>query len=290
MEAHMSNADVYVARKGRAAALRAAAAARSGYSIVVRFEGGLTENQKDAFKRAADRWTRVIVGDLPAVIVDGEVIDDLLIIASGVAIDGVGRILGRAGPTRLRPINAGAAAGLPATGIMEFDTDDLANMEEDGSLGDVIAHEMGHVIGVGTIWERKSRLAGAGTSDPAFTGPGAMKEYADLRDTTNLVRVPVENRGGPGTADSHWRDSTFGNELMTGFVAQAGNPLSRMTVASLGDLGYTVDLEAAEPYSLPLPNALVARSAAGLQERHKRGGVIHYTEPVELPPESLVGS
>jgi hypothetical protein len=284
----MTDAEVYVARKGKAAAARAPAALQSGYTIKVRFEGGLTESQKDAFKSAADRWSSVIIGDLPAVTVDGEVVDDLLIIASGVNIDGVGGTLGRAGPTRQRPRTAGAAALLPAKGIMEFDSADLANMEADGSLGDVIAHEMGHVIGIGTIWEDKSLLAGAGSSNPTFTGPSAIREYAVLRDTTDLDGVPVENSGGGGTRDSHWRDSKFGNELMTGFVARAGNPLSRLTVASLGDLGYTVDLEAAEDYELPLPGALVARSAAGLQEWHQRGGTMEYTEPVELPPESLV--
>jgi hypothetical protein len=39
--------------------------------------------------------------------------------------------------------------------------------------------------------------------------------------------------------------------MMSGFVAAPGNPLSRITAASLGDLGYKVDLRAAEPYVLP---------------------------------------
>ena len=36
---------------------------------------------------------------------------------------------------------------------MSFDTDDLSRMEQDGSLIDVIIHEMGHVLGIGTLWE-----------------------------------------------------------------------------------------------------------------------------------------
>jgi hypothetical protein len=109
----------------------------------VRFLGGLTETQKQAFRSAADRWTTVITGDLPAVLVDGETIDDLLILAQGADIDGSGNILGQAGPTNLRPLNAGAAALLPAKGIMEFDTADLEQMEARGTLNDVITHEMG---------------------------------------------------------------------------------------------------------------------------------------------------
>jgi hypothetical protein len=85
----------------------------------------------------------VIVGDLPRARVDGELIDDILILAQGAPIDGPGRILGQAGPTHVRPRSAGAAAFLPVKGIMSFDTADLAKMARDGTLNDVIAHEMG---------------------------------------------------------------------------------------------------------------------------------------------------
>jgi hypothetical protein len=49
----------------------------------------------------------------------------------------------------------------------------------------------------------------------------------------------------------HWREETFFNELMTGFLGSPPSPLSRLTVASLADLGYGVDFGAADPYSLP---------------------------------------
>ena len=71
-------------------------------------------------------------------------------------------MLGQAGPTRLRPAEAGAAAFLPAKGRMSFDTADLAQMERDGTLNDVITHEMGHVLGIGSVWTQKGLLAGAG--------------------------------------------------------------------------------------------------------------------------------
>ena len=157
------------------------AATTSPFTIEVRFLGGLNARQRAAFTAAADRWTRAIVGDLPSVLVDNEVIDDVLILAQGTAIDGPGMILGQAGPTHLRPASAGAAAFLPAKGIMSFDTADLARMEAAGTLNDVITHEMGHVLGVGTAWEQKGLLQGAGTSNPTFSGPGAMEEYLTLR-------------------------------------------------------------------------------------------------------------
>jgi hypothetical protein len=280
----------YVARAPAAAAGAgvgaAPAAAVTGFEIKVRFLGGLNKKQKDAFKKAADRWTRAIVGSLPPVQVDGEVINGVLITAAGEPIDGPGKILGQAGPTRLRPSTAGKAAFLPAKGEMAFDTADLAKMEADGTLNDVIAHEMGHVIGIGTIWSRKGLLAGAGTNNPTFTGKAAKKEYGTLRGAA-ATAVPVENTGGGGTADSHWRETVFANELMTGFVGKAGNPLSRLTIASLQDLGYDVDLAVAEKYKLP---DLASLAEAGMLGPHLApidDGIMLGSIPVELPEDAL---
>jgi len=147
---------------------------------------------------------------------------------------------------------------------------------------------MGHVIGIGTAWTDKGLLAGVGTTNPTFTGAAAEQEYGRLRGTGPMP-VPVENTGGPGTANSHWRETVFRNELMTGFVGQIGNPLSRLTVASLQDLGYEVDLNAAEPYNLPnlLEIAeggfLVAGAAA-----HESEGMVLPNIPIVLPQDSLV--
>jgi hypothetical protein len=265
----------------------ASAAGESPFKIEVRFMGGLTDTQQAAFKAAADRWTKVITGDLPSVQVDGELIDDLLILAEGTDIDGPGKILGQAGPTRLRPAGAGAAAMLPAKGVMKFDTADLAQMEAKGTLNDVITHEMGHVLGIGTIWSAKGLLNGAGTTNPTFTGTAAMKEYGKLRGLPAGKAVPVENIGGPGTRDSHWREDVFRNELMTGFVGASGNPMSRMTVASLQDLGYVVDMGAAEQYALP--NLLDLAEAGALRSIEERsdGGIMLPNIPTVLPESSL---
>lgn len=275
--------------QARASAQRAEllAATTSPYTIDVRFLGGLTETQKAAFTAAADRWVKVIVGDLPSMLVDGEVIDDVLILAQGTPIDGVGGTLGQAGPTHLRPASAGQAALLPAKGLMSFDTADLGQMEANGTLRDVITHEMGHVIGIGTVWRRKSLLNGAGTTDPRFTGTQATAEYKLLGGTGSGAGVPVENTGGPGTADSHWRETIFRNELMSGFISGTGNPISRMTVGSLADLGYQVDLDAAEPYQLP---NLLQLAEEGLLVAHLApidAGVMLPIVPIVLPEDSL---
>jgi len=264
------------------------AATSSPYTIDVRFLGGLTETQQAAFTAAADRWTKVIVGDLPSARVDGEVIDDVLILAQGTAIDGAGGVLGQAGPSHLRPASAGLAALLPVKGIMSFDPADLTQLETAGTLVDVITHEMGHVIGIGgLVWQRKGLLTGAGTADPRFTGAQATVEYKLLGGTGSGAGVPVESTGGPGTAGSHWRETIFRNELMSGFISGTGNPISRMTVGSLADLGYEVDLDAAEPYELPNLLRLAEEGALVAHLAPIDAGVMLPVVPMVLPADSL---
>ena len=283
-KAKVEKVETYVAH----ASVRAAAgpaAVQSAYKIEVRFLGGLNTAQKNAFKAAADRWTKVIVGDVSSVVVGGEVIDDLLIEAQGVAIDGPGQILGQAGPTNLRPAAAGASAFLPAKGIMSFDTADLAQMQANGTLQDVITHEMGHVIGIGTIWSRKGMLTGSGGANPTFKGANAKREFGILKGT-GPIAVPVENTGGPGTRDGHWRESVFKNELMSGFIAAPNNPLSKLTVASLQDLGYVVDMSKAEPYQLPNLLALAEGGLAATDAAHHLHTLPVFA-PKVLPDDSL---
>ena len=222
----------------------------SAFKIDIRFVGGLSGVHRTAFRRAAARWSRVIVGDLPAVTVDGETIDDVLILAEGLELDGPEKVLGQSGPTVLRGLDAGMQAYLPAKGEMSFDVADLEAMQREGTLEDVIAHEMGHVLGIGTIWSRKRMIVGARSDDPTFRGKRARTAYGQLLGQ-GPTPIPIENLGGKGTRNSHWRESVFGNELMSGFVASAPNPLSVVTVASLADLGYEVDLLKADEFKLP---------------------------------------
>ncbi|MFH8369933.1 leishmanolysin-related zinc metalloendopeptidase [Streptomyces sp. NPDC018031] len=274
-----------VADSARAAEL---AATTSPFQIEVRFVRGLTNSQKSVFAKAARRWTRVIVGDLETVVINdfsGEVvIDDLLIDAEGVPMDGVNNIpniLGEAGPTRLRRDDAASGAGLPAKGRMRFDSADLAQMEEEGTLLDVITHEMGHVLGIGTIWPMLGLLKDFPGPDPTFVGPGAMAEFGDLLGE-EPGPVPVANVGGPGSAGGHWRESVFDNELMSPNINGRGNPLSRLTAASLGDLGYIVDLAAAEDYELP---DLLAIARSGESRPSVPQHVVLPTIPTRIPAE-----
>ena len=216
-----------------------------GFDIDFSFSG-LTVAQQEIFEQAAVKWESIIVGDLPNVTYQGVLVDDVLIDASAVFIDGTSGILGQAGPDGFR-----IGTGLPYHGIMEFDSADVASMTANGTLLSVILHEMGHVLGVGTLWDLKGLLAGEGTSNPRFTGSQAVAAYNSIFGLT-ATSVPVENTGGGGTRDSHWRESIFRNEIMTGWIGPGTNmPISRITVGSLADLGYTVNMAAADEYVPP---------------------------------------
>jgi hypothetical protein len=246
---------------GQEVEFRATATPRP-FTIDVRFVTPLTPNQRDVFVQAALRWMDVIVGDLPDQLLVkaanscftnsihpaiNETIDDLIIFAAVTPGDGPGGVLGSAGfcsPTR-------NGTQLPLYGVMDFDSNDLSTFEANGRLFSLILHEMGHVLGIGTAWAGKALIQGAGTSDPVFTGVQGRLAWPQLGITFGGTIVPIENEGtiGGGTRDVHWRESVLDRELMTGFLDPLPVPLSVLTAASLIDHGYTVNVNAADPFT-----------------------------------------
>lgn len=212
------------------------------FNIDVRFAGLFTPTQQDLINAAARRWEEIIVGDVPDVFVPGVgQVDDIAIEFRSNVIDGPGSTLAQAGLVAQR-----VGSNLPSAAFVEFDTSDVAALESSGQLRDTVLHEMGHALGFGAIWDDLGLISGAGGPDPRFLGPMSVQEY-NLRFGTSETSVPVENMGGPGTADVHWRESVLTNELMTGFLdVGVSNPITRLTVAQFADLGYSVDFTAAD--------------------------------------------
>ena len=226
------------------------------FAINVRFNGALTSSQQAAFSSAATRWAQVIKTGLADQTINASAdacaaghpdfvggVDDLMIDAIVTPIDGVGGVLGSAGPCVVR------SGGLPIYGVMQFDSADLASLEADGLLSTVVLHEMGHVLGIGTRWSAAGLISGSGGTNPLFVGNVAKGAWSAIGGGS--TSVPVEATGGAGTAYGHWRESVFNNELMTGWINNGSNPLSAITAGSLADLGYGVDLTKADAFGLP---------------------------------------
>ena len=280
----------------------------SRFNITLRFvDDNLTEEQQQVLIEAAERWSAIITEDianlpgfnLPANFVypnTGEVtgtLDDVLIDVAFPEIDGMGGVLGRAGPILIREEGM-EDEFLTTYGVMEFD---LAEFGEGGffndpqQYNDVIVHEMGHVIGIGTLWTITGNTEGVLSDpptvppglpnpdyDPRFTGTWATMEYQTLTDAAGYETedsVPIANTGGPGNFNGHWREITFGDELMTPYAGGV-ELLSRMTAASLGDIGYSVNPDSAavdQEYALPPPRVpAVFKQTAPEDVEYAEGG------------------
>lgn len=248
----------------------------SGYDIQLCYVTSVSTAVQTAFTNAVSRWQSLITGDVADVPppenahtscvsggggppLSGPAIDDLVIFVVVEPIDGEFGILGQAGPCFARN------NWIPSVGTMRFDEADLDRLNTAGQLESVILHEMGHVLGSGTLWGPLSLLQEAatpGTSDPSafdtwFSGPAATAAFdANGGSGRTGNKVPVANVGPAGSINGHWRESVFDFELMTPMLdSGVFNPLSAITVASLADLGYTVNTAGADAYTVQSPNA-----------------------------------
>jgi hypothetical protein len=238
----------------------------SAYKIELRFFGRtLTAPQQALFTNAKTRIESIITGSIPPVNANGadpatcgatgvaklnETIPGLVIYASIDSIDGRGEILAEAGPCYIRT-NNGQNDYRTSIGIIKIDSSDVNTLAGSGNLQQVITHEMMHVVGFGTFWDDSSAnlLINYGTN-VSYIGAGGIAGCKAIGgNNICATSVPVEgSQGSDGTINSHWRETTFGNELMTGFINSGTNPLSVMSIRSLEDLGYTVNSAAADSY------------------------------------------
>ena len=223
---------------------------KGDFDIELVFLDDFTEDQKNNLRLVARRWMSVITEDLPDYeftqgwsgecgdqsyeIPAGERIDDLRIYMTTFEGD---YAVGWGGPHVFR-----AETHLPVIGCMGFDLEQ-ANLLITG------LHEVGHVLGFGTVWEDLGLIRdfsrNDSNADTHFNGPLAIAAFngAGGRNYPGK-KVPVEKMDG-----SHWRgDVVQWGELM---LPWGGGALSAITVQSLADLGYGVDVTQADPYALP---------------------------------------
>jgi hypothetical protein len=238
--------------------------AQGQFKVDLRFTGASAPQFEDAFRRGVAQWEEAILrggGPTPVTVAAGacnnsgptrtDTVQSLLIFVQLRNIDGRGGVLGSAGPCLIR----NGPGGLPAVGAMTFDTTDLRALFAVGTLQATVTHEIGHVLGIGTAWNTNGRTLaanGSAVGDPRFFGPRAVRASTALGFQTLEEGVPLEDLGGAGTRGGHWNEIIFGNELMTGFINADPNPMSLLTIESLGDLGYEVATSAAEPFGRTL--------------------------------------
>lgn len=245
---------------GRASSRLLASLDEPAFDITVR-SSGTTAFQAGLLEQAAHRWEAAIVGDVPSSTMQlgagacaagtapfsGEV-DDVLIDIVITPIDGPSGILGQAGPCFIREQDS-----LPQYGAILLDSADAAILEAEHLLEAVLMHEIGHILGFGTLWQHhRSLLDVTNPDDPRFVGARATKAW---RGAGGSGFVPVEGQGGGGTAYSHWDETAFQIELMTGYLddrtdVDDANPVSAVTIAAMADLGYEIDPNATDPYAL----------------------------------------
>ena len=189
-------------------------------------------------------------------------------------------------PITINPTTQGLAAAnysgttvqggftLTTSGFVNVNVNEIenfANWQGVGANGrnyidELLAHEVGHVLGVGTLWVSNSVYV---SNTFQYAGAHGLAAYqAEFNQAT--AYIPVENAGNPGTPNAHWdqlmrSSSQEGNpndpfslsplvgvtdqygrdrglELMTGAIdPDYGEPfLSRFTVQSMRDMGYAV--------------------------------------------------
>ena len=226
----------------------------SPFDIELVFLDDFTADEQKVWHRIARRWESAIQMDFPdytfsdtwsttrvdysILIPAGEQIDDLRIYVAKFD-SSPGGAAGYGGPSLLR------SSSMPIIGLIDIKQEYSTPFDHLWNIG---LHEIGHVLGIGTIWGNNGMLHHQ-NGDAHFAGSQAIAAFNRAGGTDYQgAKVPVDRYGG------HWHRSVLSGELMS--ISPQNNILSAITLGALSDLGYTVDFSAADPYELPSPGRL----------------------------------
>lgn len=231
------------------------------FDIVINPAGPIDADVLSAFDLAAERWERSIARglvDVPLTVAAGScghgsgafdgVVDDLLV---NLSMHETAPAAALSWACVLGPDS------LPRVGYVEVDPVLLANLRVLDNLTEVAIHELGHTLGFGAVGQFYGFVSGGDGPDPRFVGPRAAAESSALGRSSD---VPVLSIGG--ATQPHWESAFLVGEIMA--TVGRGSALSRMTLASFADLGYAVDLDAADPFEPSLPPSTCVTFSATL--------------------------
>ena len=136
----------------------------------------------------------------------------------------------------------------------------------------ITLHEIGHILGIGSMWGMTNAYGYVPSVDPTRTNrfymaENAVREYRKYFSQYNsLYYIPIEDDGTPGTANVHHEEGDYyphssndrtlngifypgmDIELMTGWANETDLPLSRITIGYVDDINYVVDYSKADDY------------------------------------------
>lgn len=256
-----------------------AGGARAAISFAIDFTAGalsdLDATEQAMFSDAIDFWDSVIDDHRDG----GSRIWTLTVDTFSEAAENGGVTLGSAGPNGLT-FSGVVGDSHTSDGRFIISTGGNAGFNVHPDAGPLnpltIRHEIGHALGIGTLWENNevyndgvefnSNRTLAGGTPGQYMGAAALAAYQAEFDPTATF-IPVELDGGGGTANGHWNevldnfsvenlagfdsdpgdegpppssgDGSLDDELMTGVLSNPGY-LSTTTIMSLYDIGFTV--------------------------------------------------
>ena len=240
------------------------------FNIELRFHDSVPQSHWTFYRQGAARWEEIILGDLPDAIIPhqrtgnnsyhapyspelikaGTPIEDLIVT---VTYDDAIRGTAIGGPTWIRPETKLPMAGFVVVdgeymvdwwyevGEVQASFDETINAKAYAEaylnvwLYETAVHEIGHVLGIGTIWNLDDRFHY--DTDPMksyFAGEHAVAAFSLLEG------VPFTGNPVPVYRSGHWNGRIIPEARMSNNGMHL-NYISTVTVAALADLGYEVD-------------------------------------------------
>lgn len=228
------------------------------FNIEIVFVDTVNEDYKQAILNAKNKWESVIKTGIPntytfpkgttcfadwATLPNDKVVDDLLIFVKIGKMDGPGNMSGRSGLC----VQTRTPDAHWRVGMIQMDAEDLNLLGGTDYIEKVAKHQIGHMIGIGTLWKDFNLIKEVQGKKPTYTGAGGIEGQSKIGGSGQPI---LEINSNGGMEANHWSESVYDTELMTTQL-DANNYLSKLSVLSLKDLGFEVNESNADAYTIP---------------------------------------